>query len=106
MRLYIKDKETGQKTYIQRVAKDRQQLVSLVGSERLKIKNKVYAVSSVKAEVGQKTAQAVTIGGVVGIIGGVPGVLIGGLIGGLLGKNSENEDRAKVDVFNRSKYVK
>ncbi len=105
MRLFVKDKDTGEKTYIQKVANSRGELAKLFGTDRIKVKNKIYSIDTVEAEADSKTASAMALGGVIGVIGGVPGVLLGGLIGGLLGKNSDDEDEKKVNEFNRSVYV-
>lgn len=102
MRLYVEDRETGKKTYIQNTAKTRKELAQRLGSNRLKVNDKVYSVNAVSAESDNKTASAMAIGGVIGVMGGVPGVLLGGLIGGLLGKSNDDEDSKKVNEFNRS----
>ncbi len=105
MKLYVKDLDTGEKVYLQQTAKDREQLVKVLGTEKFKVQNKIYYVKNVQAEIDSKTAPAMALGGVIGVLGGVPGVLIGGLIGGLLGNNSDEEDKLKVANFNRSRYV-
>jgi hypothetical protein len=105
MRLYVKDLQTGKKTYIQNTANSRKELAQRLGSNRLKVNDKVYSVDLVRAESDNKTAPAMAIGGVIGVMGGVPGVLLGGLIGGLLGKSNDDEDTKKVNEFNRSHNV-
>jgi hypothetical protein len=105
MRLYVSDDETGEKTYIQRTARDKRELANLFGSDRIKVKGKVYSVNSVRAEKNSKAASAMALGGIIGVVGGVPGVLLGGLIGGLMGKSSEDEDEKNVKIFNGSNCV-
>ena len=105
MRLYVQDRQTGKKTYIQNTAKTRQELAQSLGSSRLKVNDKVYSVNSVLAESDNKTAPAMALGGVIGVMCGVPGVVLGGLIGGLLGKSNDDEDQKKVNEFNGSKYA-
>ncbi|MCE7608552.1 hypothetical protein LZS97_00165 [Vibrio fluvialis] len=105
MRLYVKDHQTGKKTYIKNTAKTRQELAQSLGSSRLRVNDQVYSVNSVLAESDSKTASAMALGGVIGVMGGVPGVLLGGLIGGLLGKSNDDEDLKKVNEFNRSKHA-
>lgn len=102
MRLFVEDIETGEKTYIQKVAKNRKELARLYGANRIRVKNKIYSLSEVKAEADNLTAPAMAFGGVLGVVGGVPGVVIGGIVGGLLGKNSDKEDEKKTREFNRS----
>lgn len=105
MRLFVEDDETGEKTYIQKVARDRAELARLYGASKIRVKNKVYSLNAVKAESNNFTASAMALGGLIGIVGGVPGVLIGGMVGVLLGKNSDEEDEKKANEFNGSNYA-
>ena len=105
LRLFVEDEETGEKTYLQKIAKDRVELAKLYGTDRIRVKNKVYRINTVKAEPNNITASTMALGGVIGVVGGVPGVVIGGIIGGLLGKNSDDEDLEKANEFNGSKYA-
>lgn len=102
MKLYVKNKFTGQKTYLKQSASSRKELVERIGSPRFKFDNQVFSVSEVQAESSDNTATAMAAGGVLGVVGGVPGVVIGGLIGALLGKSSDEEDKEKTEKFNRS----
>lgn len=102
MKLYVIEPSTGEKIYLQQVAKDRNHLMEMLGTEKFKVKNNLYTVKDVKAEIEEKTAPAMALGGVVGVLGGIPGVVIGGLIGGLLGNSSDKEEKIKAENFNRS----
>jgi len=63
MRLYVKDRQTGKKTYIQNTANSRKELAQRLGSDRLKVNDKVYSVNLVTAESDNKTAPAMAIVG-------------------------------------------
>lgn len=105
MRLFIKDSVSGEKTYIKTTARTRKELAEKFGSNRIKVKDKIYSVNVVQAEPDQNTAPAMALGGVLGVVGGVPGVVIGGIIGGLLGKSSDDDDEKRAKEFNRSMHV-
>ncbi|WMO06091.1 hypothetical protein NI378_06420 [Vibrio parahaemolyticus] len=42
------------------------------------------------------------IGGALGLVGGMPGVLIGGALGALFGNESDKQENAAIEAFNRS----
>jgi hypothetical protein len=102
MRLYVIDKEDGSKVHLKQTASTRSDLAQLYGANRVQIGDNVYDINEIVAEASDNTAAAMALGGVVGVYGGVPGVIIGGLIGALLGKSSDDEDKERVELFNRS----
>ena len=102
MRLYVIDKSNGNKVHLKQTARTRAELAQIYGSSRVKIGDDEYDLNEICAEASENTAAAMALGGVVGIYGGVPGVILGGLIGALLGKSSDDEDKQKVELFNRS----
>jgi uncharacterized membrane protein len=104
MKLFIKDESTGDKVYLKNIATDREDLVKHIGSNKLKVKDKVYSVNSVQAESGSSLAYTTAMGGVVGILFGIPGMAIGSILGAMVGKNSDEEEKNKVETFNKSKY--
>jgi len=102
MRLYVLDKSDGTKVRLKETANTRGELARLYGARRVQVGDSVYEVNDISAESSDNAAAAMALGGVVGIYGGVPGVIIGGLIGALLGKSTDDEDKTKVELFNRS----
>ncbi|WP_260291946.1 hypothetical protein [Sedimenticola hydrogenitrophicus] len=102
MRLYVLDKSDGTKIHLKQSASSRQELVQIFGSRKVNIGNHVYDINDISAEASENAAPAMALGGVVGVLGGIPGVIIGGIIGALLGKNADDEDKAKVEQFNRT----
>ena len=105
MRLYVKDKETNAKIFLNRIANTKQEFAKNIGTINININNKKFHVNEIKAEsdTNNTVAKTMALGGVLGILGGVEGVFIGGLIGGLLGRDSEEKDKLKVKRFNNSK---
>ena len=102
MKLYVVNQSTKEKTYLKQNSASKVGLVKQLGSERFQIDQQVYSVNDVKAESNYNTAGAMAAGGVIGVVGGVPGVIIGGLIGALFGKSTDDEDKEKAEIFNRS----
>ena len=103
MRLYVNDKETNEKIFINNIANTRKQLAKEIGSTKIKINNMNFYIQDIKAISNDNTASTMALGGVVGVLGGIPGVIIGGIVGALVGANTENNDQLKVDIFNKSK---
>ncbi len=102
MRLYVLNKSDGNKIHLKQSANTRNELEQLFGSRRIEIDNHEYNIADVTAEPSQNTAPAMALGGGVGVLGGVPGVIIGSASGALLGNSSDEEDKIKVEQFNRS----
>lgn len=102
MRLYVLDKADGKKIHLRQIADSRGELVRTFGSRKVEIGNHIYDVNEIAAEASENTAPAMALGGVVGVLGGVPGVILGSAIGALLGKSSDDEDKVKAELFNRS----
>lgn len=104
MRLYVTDKETGERIYLQIWAKNRKDLFSSVGAESFQVNGKQFLIEDVNAEIGSdNTAISAAVGAFIGLIGGTPGVIIGGILGGLLGNEKTKEQQHEADEFNRSK---
>lgn len=102
MRLYVQDPDTNEKIFIDKVAQDKKSLVNMLGSTEIRVSNKKFSINDVKATANENTATTMALGGVVGILGGVPGVILGSAIGGLIGKSSDDEDKLKANIFNKS----
>lgn len=102
MRLFVIDPNTKEKKYLKLNAASRQDLRKSIGQKDFRIGEHCYSVNDVKAEVLQKTAPTMALGGVIGVAGGVFGVLAGVAIGALVGSSSENSDQRKADLFNGS----
>lgn len=102
MRLYVQKKPDGNKIHLKETANTRGELAQLFGSRRVQIEGDIYDVNDISAESSDNAAAAMALGGVVGVYGGIPGVIIGGIIGALLGKSTDDEDKTKVELFNRS----
>ncbi|NQZ93188.1 MAG: hypothetical protein HRT97_12725 [Moritella sp.] len=102
MKLFVIEQSSNEKKYLRQNANTRKGLSELLGSNKFKIDDQIFTVDDVQAEPNENTAGAMALGGVIGVAGGVPGVIIGGLIGALLGKGTDNDDKVRVDKFNRS----
>jgi hypothetical protein len=102
LRLYVQDPDTNEKIFIDKVAQDKKSLVNMLGSTEIRVSNKKFSINDVKATANENTATTMALGGVVGILGGVPGVILGSAIGGLIGKSSDDEDKLKANIFNKS----
>ncbi|MEG3755506.1 hypothetical protein [Psychromonas arctica] len=102
MKLYVRNRTTGQKTYLKQSAISRRELANQLGTKRFQVDKQIFSVNEVKAENNSNTPSAMAAGGFVGVVGGVPGVIIGSLIGALLGKSTDSEDKVKSEKFNRS----
>ncbi|UAN51631.1 MULTISPECIES: hypothetical protein [unclassified Serratia (in: enterobacteria)] len=103
MKLFVKDEGTGDKVYLKNIAKDREDLAKNIGSSKLKVKDKIYSVNSVQAESGSSLAYTTAMGGVVGVLFGIAGIAIGATIGAIVGVKSDEEEKNKVENFNKSK---
>jgi len=104
MKLFVEEKDTGKKLYLDKFALTKRELKELLGSKEFHINKDKYFVSQVKAtQDSDNTALGMVLGGILGLIGGAGGVAAGGAIGGLLGKDSDIKERKKVENFNRSK---
>ncbi|WP_319542359.1 hypothetical protein [uncultured Pseudodesulfovibrio sp.] len=104
MRLFVIDSEADKKIYLKASAETRQSLKEVIGGHYFKVEGKQYSVNDVQAEHIEKTAPTMALGGVVGVMGGVLGVLAGVAIGALVGSTTDQGDKAKTDIFNRSHH--
>lgn len=102
MRLYVRNKD-GEKEYLSYEAQTRLNLARKIGSRTFYMNNRRYHIRNVYAEPGNSTITGTVAGGLVGVLGGPIGMLIGLGLGTLIGGANEQEDKAKVNKFNRSK---
>lgn len=101
MKLYVVS--NNQKIYLNLTASTRQGLANLIGGYYFFLGNNRYSVKQVWAENNSNsTTTGAVVGGVVGALGGPVGILIGGLLGGLIGNNTDEDENAKINRFNRS----
>ena len=103
MRLYIEDKNTGEKVHLQLSAKSREELVHELGSTYFNVNDVQYKIEDVRAEVGADSATvAALIGGFIGALGGAPGVIAGSAIGAFLGSGQSAQEKKEAELFNES----
>lgn len=103
MRLYVEDKNTGEKIHLKLVARTRSELMSAIGTTSFVVNGGQYHVLDVKAEQGADSATvAALIGGFVGALGGAPGVIIGSALGALVGSGQADAEKKEVEAFNGS----
>lgn len=105
MKLFVFDRNSQNKIYINLLASTRIQLADLLGSPIFTINNKQYHVNDVFAEsdINNVLVGSVT-GSVVGILGGPYGVAAGAVIGGYLGSKIDKTENEKITFFNNSTY--
>lgn len=103
MKLYVIDKRSNAKTYLNIVAHDRKALAKAAGSEAIVVNGSVYRLSEVKAEpeVGAPAVGGL-IGGILGALAGGGGVLVGGLIGAAIGQSQLAKEERESAIFNGS----
>lgn len=103
MKLYVINKETKDKKYLNIIARSRDELKAKLNSQALIIDGETYRISEVNAEADTNTALAGGIlGGALGAIAGGPGVFIGGLIGAAIGSSQIQKDKKESEEFNGS----
>ena len=109
MRLYVEQcNNCNRRIYLNITALDRSQLANRIGySFEIQCPHcrnySYHTVDEVLAEPGPSATPAGAIlGGLIGLIGGPLGMLIGGGLGTLWGANADEEERRKVNRFNRS----
>ena len=102
MKLYVIDSSRA-KRHLNAKASSRKELANSLGGEYFKIEGNGFHVSQVFAErVGDSVPVSTVIGGALGLVGGMPGVLIGGALGALFGNESDKQENAAIEAFNRS----
>jgi uncharacterized protein YcfJ len=105
MKLFITDKTTQNKVYLNRIAPTKNELANLIGSPVFIISDKTYTVNDVKAESDiNNTLAGFVTGSLIGILGGPYGIAAGALIGGYLGNQTDRTEESKVNRFNYSIY--
>lgn len=110
MKLYVSNcVNCNHKVQLNIVAKSRNELRRMIGSNHFNIKcgncyyQNVFSVNDVWAEPDSSSIVAGgVIGGIVGLIGGPIGAVLGGAIGAAIGGSSDEDEKNKVDFFNRS----
>lgn len=104
MKLYVNDKQTGERVYLNLTAPSRNELINKIGSHWFTINGQNFSVQEVYAENtdGDNTTSGTVVGGLVGILGGPLGIFLGGLLGGAIGNSSDNSEKERVKLFNNS----
>lgn len=104
MKLFVRDKISGTKIYLNILASTRSELAHIIGSTWFSLHGQQYHVHEVVAETeSNSTAAGAVVGGLIGILGGPVGVLIGGALGGALGNENDKTEAGKVSRFNQSR---
>lgn len=103
MKLYVIDKISNSKKYLNAFAHSRSALHRSTNSDSIIVDGQTYHLSEIKAEPEEdSTAVGGLIGGVIGAIAGGPGVLFGGLIGAAVGRSQFEKEKKEADIFNGS----
>jgi len=101
MKLFVIDRTTQQKIYLNLIASTRHELVNLIGSPWFNLNGQDFHVNDVIAETNANNIAAGAIfGGLIGLLGGPIGILAGGLIGGMLGNEGDKGESQKVNYLN------
>lgn len=101
MRLYVIDKKTKNKIYLDIDSTTRSELSVRIPKRRFNVEGMDYSIDEIKAEKStNKTALSMAIGGVVGLVGGTVGVVAGGVLGGIVGRIQDIKETAAVNAFN------
>ena len=104
MKLFVRDKISNNKIYLNILAATRSELANVIGSPWFSLHGQQYHVHEVVAETdSNSTAAGAVVGGLIGILGGPIGVLIGGALGGALGNESDKTETNSVLRFNQSR---
>lgn len=104
MKLFVRDKTSRKKIYLNILASTRSELAYIIGSNWFSLKRQQYHVHEVIAErSNNSTATGAVVGGLIGVLGGPVGVIIGGALGGALGNENDKTEIVKVTRFNKSK---
>ncbi|MGV3598239.1 MAG: hypothetical protein ACO1PI_10255 [Bacteroidota bacterium] len=104
MKLFVIDKKSKQKIYIDTLANSRSELARRIGSPWFSLGGFQYHVNEVIAETtDNSTATGAVVGGLLGLLGGPVGVLFGGILGGALGNETDKTDTQNVNLFNNSR---
>lgn len=102
MKLYVKDKDTGNKIYLRSIAPTRNKLSRKIGI-KFYLRGNKYSIDDVFAETGvNSTTAGAIIGSLVGILGGPIGMIVSGSAGTVIGYIKDKDERTKMDVFNDS----
>lgn len=104
MKLFVKDRGTQGKIYLNVQAATRSELISIIGSQFFSVNGQPYHVNEVDAETdANNTASGAIVGGLIGLMAGPLGILAGGLIGGMLGNSGDKGEIQKVSNFKNSR---
>ena len=105
MKLYIINRRSDQRIYLNMLASTRGELANLIGSSWFNLDGEQYHVHHVVAESenNNNTAAGAIVGGIIGLLGGPFGVLLGGALGGALGNEGDKSETQKVNYFNNSR---
>jgi len=104
MKLFVRDKASNNKIYLNTLASTRSELANVIGSPWFSLHGLQYHVHEVIAESDSNgTATGAVVGGIIGILGGPFGILIGGALGGALGNEGDKSESSNVLRFNQSR---
>lgn len=106
MRLYVINTNPVKKVYIRASAKNKVELVKIIGSRRFKVKDKIYDIEDVIAESSRiGVVVSTTIGAIIGMVAGALGVIVGATLGYFMEYGAERQELEFVDEFNNSVYL-
>ncbi len=106
MRLFVNDRLTNTKIYIQGKAIDRHDLAVQIGSYYIIINGTTYSINEVKAEsiTGRNIAVSAMAGaGIGGLLKGSYGLLAGGIAGIVFGAVTKPKNQHAIDRFNHTR---
>ena len=103
MKLYIIDKITKEKIYLQLVAPDKTEFSEKIGGQVFFFNGNNYSVNEVRAEpTTDSAAVGGLLGGFIGSVGGAGGVILGGLLGAAIGQSQADKEKKEAERFNGS----
>src|ERR1700752_362314 len=105
MRLFVIDKITKQKVYLDLNSPTRLALFQKLGAEHLYVNDKNFHLSEVLAEPGSNSSITGAVSGsLIGALGGPIGIIIGLGVGTLIGSGVQQEENTEVNTFNESQF--
>lgn len=103
MKLYVIQRNSSNKIYLNLTANTRKELENKIGSYEFYLGDTLYNVSEVKAEVLQDNPIAGgIIGATIGSVFGPVGLILGSGLGMLFSSGSNNSETSNAEYFNKS----
>lgn len=103
MKLFVVDRQTKKKIFLDINARNRAELANRIG-RTFTVKGKRYTIHDVKASAdNSNTVGGVVVGALFGILAGPGGVALGGAAGGLIGGAKVSDDKKRAQRFNRDR---